>query len=59
MYELPFPTENNPNNSLEITEKGILFGEMITDNIKLYKIYIRKDQLKNGNSHRQWKPKKK
>ena len=48
MCGLPFPTENNPNNSLEITEKGVLFGEKITDNIRLYKTYIRKDQLKEG-----------
>ena len=48
MCGLPFPTENNPNNSLEITEKGVLFGEKITDNIRLYKTYIRKDQLKGG-----------
>lgn len=47
MCGLPFPTEQS-NNSLEITEKGVLFGEKITDNIRLYKTYIRKDQLKEG-----------
>ena len=32
-------------NHLGITEKGILFGERISDTIMLYKTYIRKDQL--------------
>ena len=42
---IPFPTEKLTNNHLGITEKGILFGERISDTIMLYKTYIRKDQL--------------
>ena len=34
---IPFPTEKLTNNHLGITEKGILFGERISDTIMLYK----------------------
>jgi hypothetical protein len=42
---IPFPTDKYPNNNFGITEKGVLFGEKISENIWLYKTYIRKDQL--------------